>query len=115
MQFESVVDILWTHTWWSFARDRDLPYSTAYHAFNLFEGCVWIMFSGLVLVRRAALGKSDLELWYALAFFTFGLTDFREAYYQQSWLIWLKAVNLGLLIWLRHLVMTKLYPGSKLY
>jgi hypothetical protein len=111
----SLIDLLWTHTWWSFARDGDLPYSMPYHLFNLLEGCAWILFSVMVLVRRARHQKSGLELWYALAFATFGLTDFREAYYQQSWLIWLKVVNLGLLVWLRNRVMNRLYPTSKLY
>jgi hypothetical protein len=115
MPLESTVDILWTHTWWSFARDGDNPLSIAYHSFNLIEGAAWMIFCGLVLSRRARLRISILELWYALAFFAFGLSDFREAYYQQSWLIWFKAVNLAALIWLRHAVIKRLYPDSKLY
>lgn len=110
-----LIDILWSRTWWSYARDSALPYSAAYHTFNLLEGAAWIIFCGLVLLRRHRRHKSTLELWYAFAFFTFGLTDFREAYYQQSWLIWLKAINLAALFYLRHRVIKKYYPESKLY
>lgn len=110
-----ILDILWTRTWWSYTRDIDLPYSAAYHTFNLLEGAAWIVFCGLVLLRRYRLKRSTLELWYAFAFFTFGLTDFREAYYQQSWLIWLKATNLAALLYLRNRVIKIHYPESKLY
>lgn len=109
------IDILWTRTWWDYTRDFALPYSVAYHTFNLLEGTAWMVFCGLVLLRRHRQKRSTLELWYAFAFFTFGLSDFREAYYQQSWLIWLKAVNLAVLFYLRHRVLNELYPGSKLY
>lgn len=110
-----IIDILWTRTWWSYQRNAELPYSTTYHMFNLAEGAAWMVFCGLVLLRRHRGRRSRLELWYAFAFFTFGLSDFREAYYQQSWLIWLKAINLVTLFYLRHQVITRLYPGSKLY
>lgn len=110
-----ILDILWTRTWWSYARDIDLPYSTAYHTFNLLEGAAWMVFCGLVLRRRYRQKRSTLELWYAFAFFTFGLTDFREAYYQQSWLIWLKAINLTALLYLRNRVIKIHYPESKLH
>ncbi|MES2791970.1 MAG: hypothetical protein V4719_20315 [Planctomycetota bacterium] len=111
----TAVDILWTHTWWSYAKSSELPLSQAYHFFNLFEGTAWFVFCVLVLVRRYRQRRSRLELWYAIAFFTFGLTDFREAYYQQSWLIWVKTVNLVILFVLRHRVLKDLYPGSRLF
>jgi hypothetical protein len=110
-----VVDILWTRTWWSWQRDWALPGSVPYHVFNLFEGTAWVVFCGLVLWRRARGRRTALELWYALAFFSFGLTDFREAFYQQSWLIWVKVVNLLVLFYLRRRVIQTLYPGSRLY
>jgi hypothetical protein len=110
-----MADILWSRTWWSYGRDAELPYSTAYHTFNLIEGTAWLVFCGLVLVRYYRFKNSRLELLYALAFFTFGLSDFREAYCQQSWLIWLKGINLAALLYLRHLVITRFYPLSKLY
>jgi hypothetical protein len=50
-----------------------------------------------------------------LTFFTFGLTDFREAYALESWLIWLKAANLLVLLWLRSFVISRYYQESKLY
>lgn len=89
--------------------------SHAYHFFNLFEGSVWVVFCGLVFLRRHRGQRSRLELFYALAFFTFGLTDFREAYYQQSWLIWIKGLNLALLFYFRYLVIQRFYPASKLF
>ena len=111
----SILDYLWTHTWWSYDSDGSLPLDNAYHFFNLFEGGVWVVFCGLVLLRRHRRQRSRLELWYALAFFTFGLTDFREAYHQQSWLIWIKGLNLTVLFYLRYHVIKRLYPGSKLF
>lgn len=110
-----IVDILWTRTWWSYTRDSALPYSAVYHTFNLLEGAAWMVFCGMVLLRRHRGHKSTLELGYAFAFFTFGLSDFREAYYQQSWLIWLKAINLVALLYLRNRVIKIHYRESKLY
>jgi hypothetical protein len=76
---------------------------------------VWVILSGLVLRRFLGNRRSTIEVVYALAFFTFGLTDFREAYALQSWLIWLKAANLLALLWLRSRVITRYYRESKLY
>ena len=50
-----------------------------------------------------------------LAFFTFGLTDFREAYVLESWLVWVKLLNLVLLIWLRSIAVRRWYPESRLF
>ena len=77
---------------------------------------VWAAFPALVLFRRRkGEGRSGLELWYALAFSTFGLTDFREAYALTSWLIWVKLANLIALARLRAVVIRRFYPTSKLY
>ena len=76
---------------------------------------MWVVLSGLVLRRFVKYRHSRVEVVYALAFFTFGLTDFREAYALQSWLIWLKAANLLALLWLRALVIKRDYSESKLY
>ncbi len=111
----SILDILWTRTWWTYGPDTAPPLSHAYHFFNLFEGGVWMVFCGLVLIRRHRGQRSRLELFYALAFFTFGLTDFREAYCQQSWLIWIKGLNLAVLFYLRYLVIKRFHPECKLY
>ena len=110
-----LVDYLIFRTWWSYPTGNRSWFESPYHAFNLFEGAVWVIFAGLVLRRFLSHRRSSLEVAYALAFFTFGLTDFREAYALQSWLVWLKGANLLMLFWLRHLVMSRYYPESKLY
>lgn len=103
-----------TRTWWTYSPPFD-EFSQIYHAFNLFEGCVWLVLAALVGLRYGRRGRSIVELLYAGAFFTFGLTDFREAWAMQSWLIWLKALNLGLLLRLRWYVIRNYYPESRLY
>jgi hypothetical protein len=110
-----ILDLLWTRTWWRYRPGELSEISGPLHYFNLFEGMVWVVFSVLVLFRRGRGGRSALELWYALAFFTFGLTDFREAYALTSWLIWLKLANLVVLARLRTVVIRRFYPTSKLY
>jgi len=115
MDWKRVADYLVFRTWWTY-RSANAPWvEVPYHVFNLFEGAVWVILSGLVLHRFLRHRRSTVEVAYALAFFTFGLTDFREAYALQSWLIWLKAANLLALLWLRALVIKRYYPGSKLY
>jgi hypothetical protein len=52
---------------------------------------------------------------YSLAFFSFGLTDFREAYVLESWLVWVKLANLIALVVLRSIVIRRYYPDSKLF
>jgi len=110
------VDLLFLRAWWRY-RPGETPWvSVPYHAFNLFEGTTWVVLSALVLRRYwGAAGRSPIEVVYGLAFFTFGLTDFREAYALDSWLIWVKLVNLILLLWLRAVVIRRFYPASKLY
>ncbi len=86
-----------------------------YHWFNLFEGTAWLVFAGRVLYRYARHRNGAIELWYALAFALFGLSDYREAWILQSWLIWAKLINLAALIWLRATVIRRYYPNSTLY
>jgi hypothetical protein len=43
------------------------------------------------------------------------LTDFREAYVLQSWLVWVKLANLVALIRLRAMAIRRWHPGSRLY
>jgi hypothetical protein len=69
----------------------------------------------LVLRRYLVFRRSAHEIAYSAAFFTFGLTDFREAYVLESWLVWLKLVNLLLLIWLRSIAIRRWYPGGRWY
>lgn len=113
-----LVDWLWLHTWWSFAESEDPLHAWVYRGINLVEGACWLGFTAAVIIRRARQPKekrSTVEWWYALAFFVFGLTDFREAVALQSWLIWLKLANLIVLLVLRRKVMKTLYPESKVY
>ena len=115
MDLKRIADFLVYRTWWSYRSGNPPWVEIPYHAFNLFEGTVWVVLSGLVLRRSLKYRHSTVEVVYALAFFTFGLTDFREAYALQSWLIWLKAANLLALLWLRARVIGRYYPESKLY
>ncbi|MEM9348516.1 MAG: hypothetical protein AAGB26_18255 [Planctomycetota bacterium] len=111
-------DWLWFHTWWSYTTSEDPLHAAVYRGINLVEGLFWVGFTIVVLRRRAKQPeekRSGIELFYALAFFIFGLTDFREAVALQSWLIWVKLINLIVLLWLRKRVMTTLYPGSKVF
>jgi len=116
MQIGQVADDLLFRTWWSYNPDSSTWIDIALlHGFNLFEGCVWLVLSALVLGRYLRYRRSVLELVYALTFFTFGLTDFREAYTLQSWLIWVKVINLAALWWLRSTILRRFYPSSRLY
>src|SRR4051794_28438568 len=96
-----ILDLLWNRTWWSYRPGDRSDFSLPYHAFNLFEGVAWVVFAVLVLARFLQKGRSRIEIGYALAFFTFGLTDFREAYALSSWLVWVKLANLIVLAKLR--------------
>jgi len=112
---QSLFDLLVMRTWWRY-RAGDSPWVFGpYHFFNLFEGAIWLLFAGLVIRRSMAGPRSCLEWGYALAFLCFGLTDFREAYVLESWLIWLKLINLIILMNLRTKVITRYYPQSRLY
>jgi hypothetical protein len=109
------LDVLSLKTWWRYD-PADSPWlSIPYHLFNLFEGGIWVVLACLVLVRHLKRRRSRLEWWYALAFFTFGLTDFREAYALSSWLVWVKLANLIALARLRATVIRLYYPTSNLY
>ena len=110
-----MADALLFRTWWSYAPNNPSWVETTLHAFNLFEGAAWVILSGLVIRRFLHHRQSAIEVAYSLAFFTFGLTDFREAYGLQSWLIWVKAANLLILLWLRSTVIKRFYPRSRLY
>lgn len=110
----SVVDVLITHEWWRYDPRADW-YAQPYHWINLVEGSFWLGFALLVLVRFLRHRRSPLELLYAFAFFTFGLSDYREACAVESWLILFKGANLAALLWLRWLATKRWYPGSRTY
>lgn len=107
--------IIFIHTWWQYTPDDGQWFTAIYHWFNIAEGVAWVVCSGLVFRRYLAQRRSRLEICYAVAFLTFAMTDFREAWEQSSWLIWLKLLNLLALFLLRRRVMTDHYPGAKAY
>jgi hypothetical protein len=110
-----VIDALFVRNWWTWRAADDSWASRSYHWFNLAEGCVWLALAFLVLLRLRRFRRSPLECLYAAAFFTFGLSDFREAWSLDSWLIWLKLVNLVALLWLRRTVLRGWYPDSRTF
>lgn len=103
-----------TRVWWRYDPKADW-FAQPYHWMNLVEGCVWLVLSALVLTRYARHRHSRIELLYGLAFLTFGLSDFREAYSLQSWLILFKGANLAALLYLRWIVIRRHYPQSRTY
>jgi hypothetical protein len=106
------IDLL-MHTWWTY-RASDAGHAI-YHWFNLIEGCFWLLFAFLVLKRYLKHRNSLLEIWYALAFVTFGLSDFCEAYALTTWLILVKGANLLAIVLLRQVVLRRYYPGQKAF
>lgn len=106
-------DFFITHVWWDYAAADS--FGRVYHGFNLVEGIAWFVVALLVLRRYRRERKSSLELVYAAAFATFGLSDFREAYVLESWLIWAKGLNLAALLAMRHYLLQRYYPTSKSY
>lgn len=110
----SLVRLLFTYTWWSYHSSAPWP-SHLYSWFNVVEGWFWLLFAALVLRRYLQCRRAPIELVYAAAFFTFGLSDFREAYLLESWLVLFKGVNLAALFWLRRHVLQKHYPECKAF
>lgn len=115
MQVSETLDSVFVGTWWTWSPDSVNWFDPLYHWFNVVEGCFWIVFSLLVLRRHFAHRCSRLEVFYAAAFLAFAATDFREAWEQSSWLIWLKLLNLVVLLSLRRTVMSRYYPDAKVY
>jgi len=115
MNAKRLFELLFSESWWTYGSGNPGWFEIPYHYFNLLEGTIWVILLTLVLTRYIRFGHSALEVVYSVAFFTFGLSDFREAYALESWLIWLKLANLLALIWLRAVVIQRYYPASKLY
>ncbi|HEY3965743.1 MAG TPA: hypothetical protein VGM05_14390 [Planctomycetaceae bacterium] len=110
-----ILEFLFTETWWRYDPLEQSAHSIFTHWFNLFEGVAWCVFAVLVLRRYWKFRRSSIEIVYAAAFLLFGLTDFREAFCVQSWLLWIKLVILVALFCLRRVVMRRFYPESKVY
>ncbi len=112
---DRIFEILFTETWWCYDPRELSAHSIFTHWFNLFEGVAWCVFAVLVIRRYSRFRRSSIEIAYAGVFLLFGLTDFREAFCVQSWLLWIKLVILIALFFLRRLVMRRFYPESKVY
>jgi hypothetical protein len=110
-----VLAILFWETWWVYDPQEKSAHSIFTHWFNFFEGAAWLLFAALVVRRHLRFRRSPVEVVYAAAFLLFGLTDFREAYSLQSWLLWLKLAILVALFLLRRFVMRTYYPNSRIY
>lgn len=113
-----LTDTLFLKTWWTWNRAANEPISEidyACHVFNLVEALSWFTFAVLVLVRWWRNRRSGSELWYALAFVVFGISDGIEAWILTSWLLWWKAINLLCLFLLRRHVMRQHYPLAKVF
>ena len=108
-----LVDILFLREWWRYSPTSSESYDAIYHTFNLIEGAAWLVCAAVVLRRWRKNRRGNLEIYYAAAFVAFGGTDFVEAQFVTSWLIWLKLLNLIALLWLRWKVIKRFYPGSK--
>lgn len=106
---------LLTHPWWTWNPETATRWELVYRGFNVCEALTWFSLAVLVACRWTRHRKSPLELPYALAFATFGLSDLREAGSISATLVLAKAVNLGALLWLRRYVMRSWYPDSRLY
>lgn len=101
-------------TWWTYHLSAGW-FHHLYSWFNVAEGWFWLLFAALVLNRYLKHRRSAIEIVYALAFFTFGLSDFREAYVLETRLVVFKAINLLVLIYLRwHVLKQLLSPVSDL-
>lgn len=101
--------------WWQWdASASDDVFSQIYHWFNLAESAAWFIFGGMVVRRYSTWRRSSLELFYAMAFVVFGITDAVEAWQQSTALILFKLINLVVLFTLRRRVMRS-YPEAKLF
>jgi hypothetical protein len=102
-------------SWWRYAATESSTFSASYHWFNLAEGIAWCVIAALVLCRYFKERKSSLEVAYATAFLTFGLSDFVEAWRLTTWLILAKGANLMALFLLRRIILRRHYPESKTF
>ena len=79
---DDLAQTLFWKTWWSWSRPSKEPYTwidIACRDFNFVEAGAWFVFAILVIYRWQHHRRSSLELWYALAFLLFGVSDLIEA------------------------------------
>lgn len=98
---------------WRYSEMEPTPYQPIYHWMNAVEALIWLGFAVAVLYRNRRHRKSSLELFYAGLFFLFALTDAREMFVVQPWLILFKGVVLVGILWARYVVCKRYYPESK--
>jgi len=101
------------HVWLDYSQTRHEPFTQFCHWFNIVEGIGWILLGLFVFTRYFKFRKSTDELWFAVAFMTFGLTDFYEAWLYPTWLIYVKAFNLIALLKLRSKVAPLYHTGKR--
>ncbi len=108
-----ILEILFTETWWTYD-PRDLSaHSIFTHWFNLFEAVrAWCVFAALAPQVLKVLPQFDRSRSWGVPFVVFGLTDFREAYCLQSWLLWLKLIIL-VALFLKKAVDAEFYPEEQ--
>ena len=68
-----MLDLL-SKTWWTY-HAGDGWFTHLYSWANVTEGCLWLLFACLVLRRYLKHRRSTIELLYAFAFLTFGLSE----------------------------------------
>lgn len=118
MTINDLIQWGWHETWWTWNRPVHEAHTfqdIACHYFNLIEVAAWFTFAAQVLIRWTRFRRSPLELLYALAFLLFGISDLVESQRLTSWLLWWKVANLAVLFWLRKIMLTRYYPGQRLF
>ncbi len=106
------LNALWSEPWWVFDPETAGFWGHLYRGFNLFEGTIWLVLAVIVFRRYLQRGQSEWEIAYALAFFLFGLTDFREAAVESAPLVLVKGIILILLLRLRQFVLKSCHPNA---
>ncbi len=98
---------------WRYSATQPTPYQPIYCTINGVEALIWLGFAVAVVYRNRRHRRSSLELFYAGLFFIFAMTDVREMFVVQPWLILFKCVILVALLWVRHVIRKRHYPEAK--
>jgi uncharacterized membrane protein len=98
---------------WRYSETLPTPYQPIYRTVNCVEALIWLGFAVAVVYRNRRHRRSSLELFYAGLFFIFAMTDVREMFVVQPWLILFKGLVLVGILWVRHVVRKRFYPESK--